>query len=116
MVCDENCPPNRLGGASSWTDPMAMLLEAKKENSEMLDQKVATKIAMALEETHKREEEQLKIALKIQSEEDDAAIKAALQEEEDLRMAKEAQVRYRCSSSCLLAQASHSTSCHPWLL
>jgi hypothetical protein len=105
MVCDENSVPNRMAGASSW-DPMAMLMEVKRENCEILDQKVATKVALELEESERLEAEQLKIALMLQSEEDDAAIKAALQEEEDLRLAQEAQVLsffdkapYRCTHS-----------------
>mmetsp|Transcript_18053 Transcript_18053/g.27997 ORF Transcript_18053/g.27997 Transcript_18053/m.27997 type:complete len:400 (+) Transcript_18053:155-1354(+) len=72
-------------------DPMAMLLGAKAEVTQIQDEQAAIALEKKLKEDSAREAEQLKFALQLQQEEDEAALLQNQQEEEDMRLAKEAQ-------------------------
>ena len=96
----ENVHPNQLGGLSptssesparSFIDPMAMLMAAKNEGASEVDERAARALEQKLELQRRQEEDAMRVALKLQSEEDEALLLAAQQEENDLLVAQRAQ-------------------------
>ena len=100
----ENMNPNQHQGGSptgadalpasfspakpSFLDPMAMLMAAKNEGNSEVDERAARALEQQLELQGRHEIEQVRLALQIQSEEDEALLQAAKQEEEDLLAAQ----------------------------
>ena len=94
----ENAHPNQLESptssespAKSFLDPMAMLMAAKNEGNSEVDARAARALEQMLEVQRRQEEQAMRVALQIQSEEDEALLMAAKQEEADLLVAQRAQ-------------------------
>lgn len=95
---NENTHPNRLASptssespAKSFLDPMAMLMACKNEGNSEVDARAARALEQQLEVLRRQEEQAMRVALQLQSEEDEALLQAAKQEEADLLVAQSAQ-------------------------
>jgi hypothetical protein len=81
-------PTSSESPAKSFLDPMALLMAAKNEGNSEVDARAARALEQKLELQRRQEEEQMRVALQLQSEEDSALLLAAKQEEQDMRVAQ----------------------------
>ena len=81
-------PTSSESPVKSFLDPMAMLMAAKNQGTSEVDMRAARALEQRLELQRREEEQQLRLALNLQSEEDSALILAAKQEEEDMLVAQ----------------------------
>ena len=96
----ENTHPNsaQLGSptssetpAKAFLDPMALLLAAKTDGDVEAGSRAARALEQKLELQRRQEDEAMRVALQLQSEEDEALLRAAEQEEQDMLVAQRAQ-------------------------
>jgi len=96
----ENTHPNsaQLGSptssetpAKAFLDPMALLLAAKTDGDVEAGSRAARALEQKLELQRRQEDEAMRVALQLQSEEDEALLRAAEQEEQDMLVAQRTQ-------------------------